>query len=223
MSKKPRKARSADSRKDVFEVIRNRISEHTLLPGSKLREHELANEFGLSRAHIREIFSVLEQRGLIVRIPNRGAIVAYLDAAQALNIYCVREVLEALCARLAAERGPKGGWKDLIKKLDTSIEAKLKKGDYDEYEEVLSQLNRRMIEYANNPILTDMLDRIHDRTQVMGRRIVVLQGRAEIGLDLHRQLLKALAAGNADAAANIKAKIVSTARDLIDRYQEFIF
>ncbi|MBK8007905.1 MAG: hypothetical protein IPK23_05250 [Rhizobiales bacterium] len=58
---------------------------------------------------MREIFGALEQRGLIVRVPNRGAMVAYLDASQAINLYHVREALEALAARLAATVGAERG------------------------------------------------------------------------------------------------------------------
>ncbi len=223
MTKKPQRARAAKSRKDAFETIRNRISEHQLLPGSKLREQELAAEFGLSRAHVREILSTLEQRGLIVRVPNRGAMVAYLDPVQAINLYHVREALEALAVRLAAKAAPKGTWDDLLKRLNPAIEAKLRKGEYGEYEAILSELNRRIIEQANNPILADMLDRLRDRTQVMGRRVIVLQGRAEFGFELHRKLTKALAAGDAETAAGIKGKIIATARESIDRYRDFIF
>jgi DNA-binding GntR family transcriptional regulator len=223
LPRRQRRRRSFQSRQDVFEIIRNRISEHQLLPGSRLREHDLAAEFGISRAHIREILSQLEQRGLVVRVPNRGAMVAYLDPEQAINLYFVREALEALAARLAAERAPSGAWDDLTVKLGPSIEARLRKGDYEEYETILAELNRRMVEYARNPILADMIDRILDRTQVMGRRIVVLQGRAELGLELHRRLLQALSAGDAAAAGSVKAKIISTARDYIDRYKDFIF
>ncbi|MBY0531259.1 MAG: GntR family transcriptional regulator [Xanthobacteraceae bacterium] len=223
MSKKPQRAKAARTRKDAFQTIRNRISEHELLPGSKLREQEMAAEFGLSRAHVRDIFGALEQRGLIVRVPNRGAMVAYLDPAQAINLYHVREALEGLAARLAAGVAPKGTWDDLLKRFTPSIEAKLRKGEYTEYEAILNDLNRRIIRYANNPILSDMLDRIHDRTQVMARRVVVLQGRAELGFDLHRKLTKALASGDAEAAAAMKSKIIATARESIDRYRDFIF
>lgn len=223
MATKPRKRKSAKSKKDAFETIRDRISKHQLLPGSKLREHDLAKEFNISRAHVREILGSLEERGLILRIPNRGAVVAYLDAPQAVNLYFVREVLEALSARLAAERAPKGAWDDLSERLGSAIKEKLRRGDYDEYEEILAKLNRRIVEQAQNPILSDMLDRIKDRTEVIGRRIIVLQGRAEVGFELHRQLLKALMAGDPDEAARVKAQIISTARDLITRYKEFIF
>jgi DNA-binding GntR family transcriptional regulator len=223
MSKKPQRAKAAKSRKGAYDTIRNRIAEHQLLPGSKLREQEIAAEFGLSRAHVREIFGALEQRGLIVRVPNRGAMVAYLDASQAINLYHVREALEALAARLAAKLAPKGTWDDLLKRFNPAIEAKLKKGEYADYEAILGELNRRITKHTGNAILADMLDRIHDRTQVMARRVVVLQGRAELGFDLHRKLTKALAAGDAETAAALKGKIIATARDSIDRYRDFIF
>ena len=57
---------------------------------------DLAAEFGISRAHIREILSQLEQRGLVVRVPNRGAMVAYLAPEQLMpggsrrNLACCR-------------------------------------------------------------------------------------------------------------------------------------
>lgn len=204
-------------------MIRSRISKHELLPGSKLREFDLVAEFGISRGHVRDILAGLEQRGLVVRIPNRGAMVAYLDAEQAINLYFVREGLEEIAARLAAERAATGTWDHLIKKLGPSIEAKMEKGNYEEYEQILDDLNRLISKCANNPILTDILDRLYDRTQVISRKIIVLQGRAKTGLDLHRQLLQALSAKKSIDAGNLKAQIISTARECIDRYRQFIF
>lgn len=223
MAAKRGSANRAKIKKEAFETIRDRLSKHQLLPGSKLLEHDLAKEFHISRAHVREILGSLEERGLIVRIPNRGALVAYLDAPQAMDLYYVREALEALSARLAAERAPKGTWDALNERLGPAIREKLRRGDYDEYEEILAQVNRRIVEQAQCLVLTDMLDRIRDRTEAIGRRIIVLHGRAEVGFELHRKLLKALIAGDPDEAARIKGTIISTARDLITRYKEFIF
>src|SRR5690606_7974083 len=82
----------------LLDTLRERIARQQIPPASKLREHEVALEFGVPRTQVREAFSALEQRGLIERIPNRGAIVTRLDIAQGFHIYHVREVLEGLCA-----------------------------------------------------------------------------------------------------------------------------
>ena len=87
-SEKP-KARVASSRKDadVEQTLRDRIATQQIPPGSKLRESEVAETFGVSRAVVREAFSVLAERGLIERIPNRGAIVSRLDFEQVREIF----------------------------------------------------------------------------------------------------------------------------------------
>src|ERR1044072_9981144 len=81
-------------------VLRERIARHALPPGARLAENDLAREFGVSRAKVRDAFGALEQRGLIQRIPNRGAVVARLDVSQGFEISAVREMLEGLCVRL---------------------------------------------------------------------------------------------------------------------------
>lgn len=102
---------------EIVRLLRERIASHDLSPGSKLRENELAKEFGESRTTIREVFTALELRGLIVRIPNRGAVVARLNPDEVFALYDVREVLEALAYRLATQNAPVGAWDDLVERF----------------------------------------------------------------------------------------------------------
>ena len=88
---------------EMLRVLRDRITNHELPPGTKLIEQDLAATFSVSRARVRDTFAVLEQRGLIERIPNRGAIVARLTAKQVIDLYETREVLEGLAVRLATQ------------------------------------------------------------------------------------------------------------------------
>lgn len=207
---------------DVFGVLRERISTHALPPGSRLREQDLASEFGVSRARIREAFGALEQRGLIERIPNRGAVVVRLDPGQIYDLYDVRRVLEAYVARLAAERAPKGAWDDLIALFGAPLEKALADGDFDAYLGGLETLHARMTECAGNSILGDMLDLVGDKTQVITRRVVILPGRAERGLKMHRELLAALAKGDPDAAEAKMAAILQSARDYLEKFQNYV-
>ncbi|MEM9684684.1 MAG: GntR family transcriptional regulator [Pseudomonadota bacterium] len=208
---------------DVFGILRERLSSHALPPGSRLREQDLASEFGVSRARIREAFGALEQRGLIERIPNRGAVVVRLDPRQIYDIYDVRRVLESYVARLAAERAAAGAWDDLIELFDRPLEAALANGDFDAYLAGLVTLHSRMIDCADNQILADMLDLIGDKTRFITRRVVILPGRAELGLKLHRRLLKALARGDADAAEEEMRQILSGAREFLERFHDYVF
>lgn len=207
---------------DVFGVLRERIASHALPPGSRLREQDLASEFGVSRARIREVFGALEQRGLIERIPNRGAVVVRLDPKQMYDLYDVRCVLEAFVARRAAERAPPGAWDDLAERFGARVEAALARQDFDTYLDALEVLHRRMIEYAENGILADMLDLIYDKTQVISRRVIILPGRTEVALRMHRKLIDALARKDPDAAEETMREILTSARGFLERYQRYV-
>ena len=104
-------ARGAPSIADIVQVLRERIARQDVAPGAKLGEQELAAEFGVPRARIREVFGVLESRGLIERIPNRGAVVSRLELDQVFHLYDVRAVLEGTvrAARHPRTRRPKPG------------------------------------------------------------------------------------------------------------------
>lgn len=207
---------------DVLDLLRQRIASHVFAPGSRLRENDLADEFGVSRARIREAFGALEERGLIVRIANRGAVVTRLDAKQVFEIFDVRERLEGLCAREAALKAPNGGWDDLVVHFGDTLQEQITAGEFAAYLNALIALRTRMVQFADNSIASNMLDLIYDKAQVIARRVVILPGRVEIGLRLHRQLLDAFVVRRPDEAERVKREIISTARETVRQYQSFI-
>lgn len=88
----------------AYEEIRRRILEGELLPSSPLSEHQLAAALQLSRTPVREAIKRLEKEGLVRSIPSRGTFITELAAHDILEIYQVRERLESLAARIAAEQ-----------------------------------------------------------------------------------------------------------------------
>ncbi|MBX0328844.1 GntR family transcriptional regulator [Oscillochloris sp. ZM17-4] len=87
----------------AYAEIRRRILEGELLPSSPLSEHQLAAALQLSRTPVREAIKRLEKEGLVRSIPSRGTFITELTAHDILEIYQVRERLESLAARIAAE------------------------------------------------------------------------------------------------------------------------
>lgn len=88
----------------LFERLRQAVVEGGIAPGSKISEPELARRFGVSRGPLREAIGRLEAAGLVTRRANVGARVVTLSAEGLIEIYQVREALEGMAARLAAER-----------------------------------------------------------------------------------------------------------------------
>ena len=90
----------------AYQQLRGAIQAGQLLPGTRLREVELAESLGLSRTPVREALSRLESEGMVVNEPNRGMMVTRLDASMVSELYVMREVLEATAAALAARHAP---------------------------------------------------------------------------------------------------------------------
>src|SRR5690625_4363003 len=87
----------------VFKQLQDDIVLGVLPPGSKLGETELANRYGVSRGPLREAIRRLETRKLVERVPHVGARVVLLSLTDLIEIYHVREALEGMAAKLAAE------------------------------------------------------------------------------------------------------------------------
>jgi DNA-binding GntR family transcriptional regulator len=208
---------------EIVRLLRERIASHDLAPGSKLRENELTKEFGVSRTAIREVFTALELRGVIDRIPNRGAVVARLDPDEVFELYDVREVLEALAYRLATQNAPEGAWDDLVERFRKPMQASIDDGDLENYRTAIEELNDRMLQFVDNRFLRDMLDLIREKTLVIARRVMILPDRLEKGLVMHRKLLEAMAAGDGAAAERQYREIMTTARKALRRYKVFVF
>ena len=207
---------------DVVATLRSRISRHVISPGEKLREQALAEEFGVPRTRVREALGMLEQRGLVERIPNRGAIVKRLALDQVFELYDVREVLEGLCARLAAEAAPPQAWDELVSFFEVGMPRLVAEGNYEAYIEGLDNLRRAMLIAAANPILADMLDTIRDQTQVIIRRIIILPGRAEVGLAEHQAVLRALQSRDPYEAEALQRSNIRSAREYLRRFKGFV-
>lgn len=213
---------NASSVAQIVEVLRGRIARQDVPPGAKLRETDLAEEFAVPRTRIREALNALEQRRLVERIPNRGAMVTRLDMSQAFQIYDLREVLEGLAARLATERMPGAHWKKDLDLFKGPMKELVAKNEYDPYIARYEDLRRKIIEAAGNPLLAEMLDTIWEKTQVLIRRILILPGRSEFGRTQHVAMLEAMVRGDAVEAERVRREGLRSARAHLEKFQKYI-
>lgn len=88
----------------VQDRMRDAIISGHFSPGERLVERPLCDQLGVSRTVIRETIRYLEAEGLVEILPNRGPIVATLDASQARQIYDIRAQLESAAAAACATR-----------------------------------------------------------------------------------------------------------------------
>lgn len=207
----------------VVEILRERIASNELPQGTKLREIEFSHSFDVSRQTIRDAFTVLELKGLVTRIQNRGAFVATYDYQDVMDIFDIREPLTTLTYQLAARRAPDGAWAEMAKIFGKGMDNVIKAKDAKTYSDAIIRLDKMASDFANNRFLDPMLEPVTDLTQVLSRRMMLLPNRLEIGLDLNRRILKALTARDEVAVRETFGEMMNVSRDYLTKYKEILF
>jgi DNA-binding GntR family transcriptional regulator len=92
----------ASTAERVADVLRDRISAGSFPPGTRLSEDRITAALGVSRNTLREAFRLLAHDRLVVHELNRGVFVRRLTAADLVDLYRVRRVVEAASLRLPA-------------------------------------------------------------------------------------------------------------------------
>ena len=82
-----------------YDSLREAIVRGDLAPDARLVEAELSTTFDMSRGAVRTALIRLEQDGLVVREPHRGARVRRVSDEEAVEILQARAVLEGLAVR----------------------------------------------------------------------------------------------------------------------------
>lgn len=193
--------------KDAYAMILEAIDGGVYRPGSRLVESELADRFGVSRTPIREALQRLETQSLLTR-DGRSLIVASLDHAQMAELYAVRQELEGLAARLAAQHA---ATEEIAVLYDMVEQDRALVGD----PETLARANRRFHHQihlaSHNRYLVQQLDLVYRSMALMARTSLAAEGRGAVALEEHAAIVDAISARDGDRAANALKAHLSTA------------
>jgi DNA-binding GntR family transcriptional regulator len=186
----------------AYEEIRRRILDADLAPAAPLSEYQLADLLQVSRTPVREALKRLEHEGLVRSIPSRGAFVAELSAQDIMEIYQIREQMESLAARIAAETMPVADVEDLEDELARAATFAAKGRVKDTFESDV-HLHKRIIEATRNGRLAGILGTLDDQVQRIRVMSPRTPGRLEATLREHREIvgrIKERDASGAEAA-----------------------
>jgi DNA-binding GntR family transcriptional regulator len=185
----------------AYELIRRRIVDLDLPPGSILDESRLQVELGLGRTPIREALLRLSTERLVTIVPRRGIFVAEIGITDLQQIFEVRVLLEAQAARLAARRGSKTHW-ERMEQLLAMIDQQ--GGDDAELGLAIDEnFHHILYEAANNRLLQDYLTTLYALSRRMWRFMSMSPSDLLSRLHEHRSILTALEEGNSDLAGEL--------------------
>ena len=185
----------------VTDALREAILAGRLAPGSRVRQEELAEEFGISRIPVREALRRLEAEGLVVLVPNSGAWISKLDRDECIEIYKIRERLEPMAL---AESCPYLSEETLRRLADlaSSIE---QTRDSDEFLRLDREFHLLSYEGAPMPHLRQMINKFWNSTQQYRRAFRLTAGGSTMQAVYyeHHLILEALMRRDGEQASMI--------------------
>lgn len=178
----------------VRDRIRDAILSGEFRPGQHLNEVDMALRFGVSATPVREAFRELEQTGLIVAAPHRGAVVRSLTHRDLQEMYSLRAHLERLAVRLALPNLTEADF-DRLERLVDAMEKEARAGEVASMVEVDVAFHRLIIERADHRLLLRMWEQIHpSQWTYVTVRVLAQKGPLYIA-QRHRPLLELMRRG----------------------------
>ena len=146
----------------VFKTLRQAILKGELEPGERLMEIQLAERLGVSRTPIREAIRMLEQEGLAVTIPRKGAEVAKMTEKDMEDVLQIRDALDELAASIACEQMTKEQLDTLTETMH-EFEESTKSKDLKKIAAADVQFHDIIYQATGNPKLVNMLNNLREQ------------------------------------------------------------
>ena len=192
--------RPAPLRQAVYDAIVDLIVQGTLQRGQHLVENELAEYLGVSRQPVREALQRLQTDGWIDLRPAQGAFVHTPSEDEVDQLLGVRTVLETYSARLAAENATPEDVNRLWELQQDGLNA-LAANDSEGLVAANAALHEHINTIAGNTVLARHIGLVERRWRWY--YLPIAQPRGQSAWTEHAELIKAIAAGDAELASDI--------------------
>ena len=194
-----------------YDALREAIVRGDIAPDARLVEADLSTTFEMSRGAVRTALIRLEQDGLVVREPHRGARVRRVSDDEAVEILEARAVLEGLAVRQAAERVDDAGVARLQECVARQREL-LEHGDLLGASDANADLHATLLELSAHATAVRLIHSLNARTVRYQYRTILIPGRPAASLAEHAAIVDAVSAGDAtDAEAAMRRHLFNVA------------
>ena len=180
---------------EIKDHLRKAIVNGKLKEGEKLSEPRLQEMFQTSRSPIREALSILEQEGLVTRIPRRGAFVNKITLEELNDTTIVVATLEGLAARLALPRLADSDFKKMAR-LIKAMEEEVDRYAIDEYTDTHGRFHEVFVSKCGNKVLARLIGNLRKRYVRPKVTSYYFKHNIEAAVSSHLEIIEALKQGN---------------------------
>ena len=208
----PAFSRAKSVREWAYETLKKAICDGGFATGTRLVEEELAKQLQVSRTPIREALRRLESEGLVAHAHGKGGTVLGFSRDDVIELYSIREALEALAIHYTIEHITTEEINQLKAILD-NMRAHFQRKDVGAHFEWNQRFNDLLIETCKMPRLTRLINTYREhlhrfRYAAMSKH----EGRMLVALREHEQILQAVIAKDSAKAELLVRKHLQAAK-----------
>jgi DNA-binding GntR family transcriptional regulator len=205
----------------AYDILRQAIAEMPIYDGSdddfRLDERALAEGLGISRTPVREALLRLESEGVVRAVPRKGVYVVRKTKAEIIEVILASAALEAMAARLAAQRATDDELADLAARFRVDPAGPDSQGrpalPLNEYSQLNLEFHQRIVELAHSELFPELISRLQIHMRAIRQGTIGDDDRMAHSVVDHAHIVEALQARDADA---VEAQVRQHAFDLAE-------
>lgn len=186
--------------------------------GDRLREIEVCEELGVSRAPVREAIRTLHEKGLVRHVPRIGAVVCHFSTETVMDVYEMRAVIERWIYQQSV---PALETDDLVQ-LDVllaAMEEAHEAGDHDAFFDLGWKFRQVLHAGSTNAVALELVDQLRARLHSLPQVLRDDDAHATATVNAYREMREAARAGNGEAVgAMVHDFMLAVGAQVCERY-----
>ncbi len=181
----------------VYQQLLKEIREGKYHPGERIRESVVSKDLEVSRTPVREAIRRLQSEGKLILEPQRGAVVAELDSQEVAELYVLRQQLEGVAARFAAQHASSSEVASMEYILEECYKAA---DDPREHNQLNWELHHAIYRAAHNRFLLKAFAALSDSMALLRGVRYIPEGRPQTLYEEHKRIIEAIKKQDPNAA-----------------------
>jgi DNA-binding GntR family transcriptional regulator len=213
---RPKAQAAATLQEEAYGYVKAQIMNLDLKPGQYVTDSQVATELEISRTPVREALRRLEQEGLLVNQARRGWKVYALSLADIHEIFDIKQALEGMIARRAADCADS----ELRSALRAAMERMKRASEDDDpvaWQEADAQLHQVVFAMGANERATSIIQNLNDQWHRVRIGFIALQGRIERSNPEHEAIIGSILSGDGEEAERLMHIHLNNVRDELVR------
>ncbi|SDF61030.1 GntR family transcriptional regulator [Sporomusa acidovorans] len=198
----------------IADSLEKMIMEGKLLPGSRLIQTEIAEQFGVSRLPVRDALKILEKREITLTIPRKGVIVRQVTVQEVKDLYELRLLLEGYAISVSLER-IKAEDIDKAEKIIARQESIDQEEGFLELLDIDEQFHRILWSKCGNREIDRSLETLWNRLKLLRSCVRDLSNWKGVSVEGHRKIVAELKKKNFIETKKVLETAIIRARDEI--------